>query len=324
MLTGNHTLGPDDLVTVVGGSGFLGRYVVERLAETGARVRVAVRHPERAGFLKPLGELGQIGMAKADVATGAGLAAAFEGASAGVNLVGILDERGGQRFAAVQAEGAARAAQAAAAAGVRAYVQMSAIGADPASKVPYARTKAEGEAAVLQAMPFATVLRPSLVIGPEDQFLNRFAAMAVLSPVLPVVSGASKFQPVYVLDVAAAVVAALQSEAARGQTYALGGPDVMSFKAILAMINRETQRGRMLLEMPNAVARLMGKLGDILPFVPMTSDQFAMLQKDNIVQPGEQGLEALGIEPTPMASFVPAMLARYRASGRFAKASSVA
>lgn len=319
-----HTLGSDDLVTVIGGSGFLGRYIVQRLAETGARVRVAVRNPERAGFLKPLGGLGQIGLVKADVGTGAGLAAAFDGATAGVNLVGILDERGGQRFNAVQAEGAVRAAQAAAAANVRAYVQMSAIGADAESKVPYARTKAEGEAAVLQAMPFATVLRPSLVVGPEDQFLNRFAAMAVMSPVLPVVSGASKFQPVYVLDVAAAVVAALQSEAARGQTYALGGPDVMSFKAILAMINRETQRGRTLIDLPDTAARLMGKMGDILPFVPMTSDQFAMLQKDNIVQPGEPGLEALGIVPTPMSSFVPTMLARYRPSGRFAKAPSVA
>lgn len=319
-----HPLGASDLVTVVGGSGFLGRYIVQRLAETGARVRVAVRHPERAGFLKPLGGLGQVALVKVDVGTGAGLAAAFSGATAGVNLVGILDERGGQRFAAVQAEGAALAAQAAVAADVKAYVQMSAIGADAASSVPYARTKAQGEAAVLAALPFATVLRPSLVVGPEDQFLNRFAGMAVMSPVLPVVSGGSKFQPVYVLDVAAAVVAALQSDAARGQIYALGGPDVMSFKAILAMINRETQRGRRLLDLPNAAARLMGKMGDILPFVPMTSDQFAMLQKDNVVQPGELGLDALGITPTPLSSFVPAMLARYRPSGRFAKASSVA
>jgi NADH dehydrogenase len=148
--------------------------------------------------------------------------------------------------------------------------------------------------------------------------------MAVMSPVLPVISGDSKFQPVYVLDVAAATLAALESGAARGQTFALGGPDVMSFKAILAMINRETQRRRVLLDLPDSAARLMGKMGDILPFVPMTSDQFAMLQNDNIVQPGEAGLEALGVAPTPMASFVPAMLARYRPSGRFAKASSLA
>ncbi|WP_416907761.1 MAG: complex I NDUFA9 subunit family protein [Polymorphobacter sp.] len=317
-------LGPSDLVTVIGGSGFLGRYIVQRIAETGARVRVAVRHVPAANFLKPLGALGQVSVVRADVGMGAGLAAAFEGATAGVNLVGILDERGRQRFDAVQARGAKLAAEAAAAAGVRAYVQMSAIGADAASPVAYARTKAEGEAAVLAALPFATVLRPSLVVGPEDQFLNRFAAMAVMSPVLPVISGDSKFQPVYVLDVAAATLAALESGAARGRTYALGGPDVMSFRAILAMINRETQRGRMLLALPDVAAKLMGRVGDVLPFVPMTSDQFAMLQKDNVVQLGEPGLEALGVTPTPMASFVPAMLARYRPSGRFAKASSLA
>jgi NADH dehydrogenase len=324
MIDKDHALGPASLVTVVGGSGFLGRYIVQRLAETEARIRVAVRNPERAGFLRPLGGLGQISVVKADVGTGHGLAAAFEGSTAGINLVGILDERGGQRFDAVQAAGAARAASAAAAAGVSAYVQMSAIGADAASSVPYARTKAEGEAAVLSAMPFATILRPSLVVGPEDQFLNRFAAMAVMAPVLPVVSGGSKFQPVYVLDVAAAVLAALQSTAARGKTYALGGPDVMTFRAIMAMINRETQRKRTLLDLPDGLARLMGRMGDVLPFVPMTSDQFAMLQKDNVVQPGEAGLAALDIAPTPMSAFVPAMLARYRPSGRFAKASPLA
>lgn len=322
MIEKDLPLDTDSLVTVVGGSGFLGRYIVQRLAETGARIRVAVRNPERAGFLRPLGGLGQIAVVQADVGTGHGLAAAFEGATAGVNLVGILDERGGQRFDAVQAQGAARAA--AAAAGVSAYVQMSAIGADAASRVPYARTKAEGEAAVLKALPFATILRPSLVVGPEDQFLNRFAAMAVLAPVLPVVSGGSKFQPVYVLDVAAAVLAALQSSESRGRTYALGGPDVMSFKAIMAMINRETQRKRTLVDLPDGVARLMGKMGDVLPFVPLTSDQFAMLQKDNVVAPGEAGLAELGVVATPMSAFVPAMLARYRPSGRFAKASPVA
>lgn len=324
MMTNDTPLGPDSLVTIIGGSGFLGRYIVQRVAETGARIRVVVRHPERAGFLKPLGGLGQIALVRGDVGTGAGLAAAFEGASAGVNLVGILDERGGQRFDAVQAAGAGRAAVAAAAAGVSAYVQMSAIGADAASAVPYARTKALGEAAVLQAMPFACVLRPSLVVGPEDQFLNRFASMAVMAPVLPVVSGGSKFQPVYVLDVAAAVLAALQSTGARGRTFALGGPDVMTFRAILAMINRETMRGRRLLDVPDGVARLMGRMGDVLPFVPMTSDQFAMLQKDNVVAPGEAGLAELGVAATPMATFVPAMLARYRPNGRFAKATPVA
>ena len=310
-------LAPGALVTVVGGSGFLGRYIVQRLAEAGLRVRVAVRHPETALFLKPLGSLGQVQLVHGNITSDAQMAAAFDGAAAGVNLVGILAESGKQRFDAVQAEGAGRAARAAAAAGVRHYVQVSAIGADAASPVPYARSKAQGEAAVLAAIPTATILRPSLVIGPEDQFLNRFAAMARLSPVLPVIAGNTRFQPVFVMDVAAAVVAALNSPAAAGRTYELGGADVLSFRAILAMINAETRQQRRLLEVPGWIAALMAKLGDVLPFMPMTSDQLAMLGKDNVVTSGMPGLAALGVEATPMAAFVPAMLERYRPSGRF-------
>ncbi|WP_439534563.1 complex I NDUFA9 subunit family protein [Polymorphobacter sp.] len=312
-------LGPDSLVTVLGGSGFLGRYIVQKLAERGCRVRVAVRHPDAAGFLKPLGGLNQIGLVRADIGSGQGLRAAFAGASHGINLVGILDERGGQRFDAVQARGAGTAAVAAAAAGVAAYVQISAIGADAASTIPYARSKAEGEAAVLAALPFATILRPSLVVGPEDQFLNRFAAMAQILPVLPVISGQSRFQPVHVLDVASAVIAAFETPAAQGQTYELGGPDVLSFRAIMEMINRETGRNRILITLSDGLARLMGRLGDVLPFVPMTSDQFAMLQKDNVVTPGRPGFAELGITPMPLAAFVPALLARYRSDTRFAR-----
>ncbi len=311
------TLAPGALVTVVGGSGFLGRYIVQRLAEAGLRVRVAVRHPETALFLKPLGGLGQIQLVHGNITSDAQMAAAFDGASAGVNLVGILAESGKQRFDAVQAQGAGRAAQAASAAGVRQYVQISAIGADAASPVPYARSKAQGEAAVLAAIPTATILRPSLVVGPEDQFLNRFAAMARLSPVLPVIAGDSRFQPVFVMDVADAVVAALDSPAAAGRTYELGGPDVLSFRAILAMINTETRQRRTLVEVPAGIATLMGKMGDLLPFMPMNSDQLVMLGKDNIVGPGMPGLADLGVLPTPMAAFVPAMLERYRPSGRF-------
>ena len=310
-------LAPGALVTVVGGSGFLGRYIVQRLAEAGLRVRVAVRHPETALFLKPLGSLGQVQLVRGDITSDAQMAAAFDGAAAGVNLVGILAETGKQRFDAVQAEGAGRAARAAAAAGVRHYVQVSAIGADTASPVPYARSKAQGEAAVLAAIPTATILRPSLVIGPEDQFLNRFAAMARLSPVLPVIAGNTRFQPVFVMDVAAAVVAALNSPAAAGRTYELGGADVLSFRAILAMINAETRQQRRLLEVPGWIAALMAKLGDVLPFMPMTSDQLAMLGKENVVTSGMPGLADLGVEATPMAAFVPAMLERYRPSGRF-------
>jgi NADH dehydrogenase len=309
------TLAPDALVTIIGGSGFLGRYIVQRLAEAGNRVRVVVRYPERALFLKPLGGLGQIQLVQGNVTSGAAMARAFDGASAGVNLVGILAESGSQKFAAVQADGAGRAARAAAAAGVAHYVQMSAIGADPVSPVPYARSKAEGEAAVRAAIPTAVVLRPSLVVGPEDQFLNRFAAMARLSPVLPVISGNSRFQPVYVLDVAAATCAALSRPEAAGQTYELGGPDVLSFRAILQMINAQTRRNRRLVDVPAGMASLMGRMGDVLPFMPMTSDQLTMLQKDNVAT--GPGLAALGIVPTPMAAFVPAMMERYRPSGRF-------
>ena len=310
-------LAPGALVTVVGGSGFLGRYVVQRLAEAGFRVRVAVRHPEAALFLKPLGGLGQIQLVHGDITSNAQMAGAFAGADAGVNLVGILAETGLQSFAAIQAAGASRAAGAAAAAGVQHFIQISAIGADAASSVPYARTKAQGEAAVMAAIPTATILRPSLVVGLEDQFLNRFAAMARLSPILPVIAGDSRFQPVFVMDVAAAVVAALGNPDAAGCTYELGGPDVMSFRAILAMINAETRQHRRLVEVPAAIATLMGKMGDVLPFMPMTSDQLTMLGKDNVVAAGMPGLADLGVLPTPMAAFVPAMLERYRPSGRF-------
>lgn len=308
---------PDALVTVIGGSGFLGRYIVQELAEARYRIRVVTRHPERALFLKPLGGLGQIQLVRGDIGSDSAMARAFDGADAGVNLVGILDESAGQKFSAVQADGAARAAQAAAAAGIARYAQVSAIGADAASPVPYARTKAEGEAAVMAAIPTATVLRPSLVIGPEDQFLNRFAAMARLSPVLPVIAGDSRFQPVNVVDVAVAVVAVLQRPDTAGRIYELGGPDVLSFRQILQMINTETRRGRRLVEVPAGVARLMGRMGDLLPFMPMTSDQLAMLQKDNVVAAGMPGFAELGVTATPMAAFVPAMLERYRSSGRF-------
>jgi NADH dehydrogenase len=312
-------LAPGALVTVIGGSGFLGRYIVQKLAEAGFRVRVGVRHPERALFLKPLGGLGQIQLVRGDIRSDAQMNAAFAGAAAGINLVGILAESGGQKFAAVQAEGAGRAARAAAAAGIEHYVQVSAIGADAGSPVPYARSKAEGEAAVRAALPSAVILRPSLVVGPEDQFLNRFAAMARLSPVLPVICGNSRFQPVFVQDVALAALNALTLADAAGRTFELGGPEALSFRAILEMINRETRHNRRLIEMPSGLVALMAKAGDVLPFMPMTSDQLAMLARDNVVAAGSPGLVELGVTPTPMAAFVPQMLERYRSSGRFNK-----
>ena len=304
------------LIVVVGASGFVGRYLVQELAHAGARVRVVVRSPERAGFLKPLGGLGQIEIVAGDVARAGTIAGAFAHADAGVNLVGILDERSGQKFTAVQAQGAATVAQAAARAGVTAFVQVSAIGADAASPAEYARTKAAGEAAVQAALPQATVLRPSLVFGPEDQFINRFAALAKQLPVVPVVAGGTRFQPVYVVDLARAIVAALADPATfGGKIFELGGPRVYEFRDIIAWIMREIRVDKSLIEVPPAAARLMGRAGDFLPFVPMTSGQFAMLQSDNVAH--GPGLAAFGIVPTPLEAVAPAYLQRYRAAGRF-------
>jgi NADH dehydrogenase len=307
------------LVTVVGGAGFIGRYVVEALARAGCRVRVVSRHADSALFLKPLGDLGQIQIMSGSITSDAAMAAAFDGAAAGVNLVGILAESGSQRFAAIQAEGAGRAARAAAAAGARAFVQVSAIGADAGSRIAYARSKGEGERAVLAAFPTATILRPSLVAGPEDQFFNRFAQMARLSPILPAISGDSLFQPVYVRDVADAVVAALGRADAQGITYELGGPDVLSFAAILQMISEWTGLDRPVVPLSDFTSTLLAKLGDIMPFMPMNSDQLAMLKLGNVCTAGMPGLVDLGITPTPLSAFVPQMLQRFRPGGRFAR-----
>lgn len=308
------------LVTVIGGAGFIGRYVVEALARAGYRVRVVSRHADSALFLKPLGDLGQIQVISGNIRSDADMARAFAGAAAGVNLVGILAESGEQRFAYLQAEGASRAARAAAAAGVKAYVQMSAIGADASSRIAYARSKGEGEQAVLAALPFACVLRPSLVAGPEDQFFNRFAGMARIAPFLPAISGASLFQPVYVRDVADAVLAALQSGSARGQTFELGGPDVLNFTAILQMISDLTGLDRPVVPLSDFTSGLLAKMGDVLPFMPMNSDQLVMLKKGNICAPGIPGLKDLGVTPTPLTEFIPEMMLRFRRGGRFAKA----
>ncbi|MFZ4382892.1 MAG: complex I NDUFA9 subunit family protein [Sandarakinorhabdus sp.] len=307
------------LVTVIGGAGFLGRYVVEALARAGCRVRVVSRHADSALFLKPLGDLGQIQVVSGDIRSDADMASAFAGAAAGVYLVGILAENGQQKFAALQAEGAGRAARAAVAAGAIAYVQMSAIGANAASAIPYARSKGEGERHVLAALPQAVVLRPSIVAGPEDQFFNRFAAMARLSPVLPAISGDSLFQPVYVRDVADAVVAGLTRSDAHGRIFELGGPDVLSFKAILEMISALTGLDRQVVGFSDFTSAMLARLGDILPFMPMNSDQLAMLKLGNICAPGMPGLAELGITPTPLASFLPQMMMRHRPGGRFAK-----
>ena len=317
--TSASPLAAGSLVTVIGGAGFIGRYVVEVLARAGCRVRVVSRHADSALFLKPLGDLGQIQVVSGNIRSDADMAAAFQGAVAGVNLVGILAESGNQGFAALQAEGAGRAARAAAAAGVQAHVQISAIGADATSRIPYARSKGEGEAAVLAALPGATILRPSLVGGPEDQFFNRFAGMARIAPLLPAISGQSLFQPVYVRDVADAVLAALSRSDARGRTYELGGPDVLSFTAILQMISDLTGLDRPVVPLSDFTSGLLARMGDLLPMMPMNSDQLAMLKLGNICSPGMPGLADLGITPTPLAAYLPDMMGRFRRGGRFAK-----
>lgn len=306
----------DGLVVIVGGSGFVGRYVVQELARTGVRMRVVVRTPEAAAFLRPLGAVGQIQLVGGNVSDAAGLGRAFENATAGVNLVGILAESGKQRFDAVQAKGAGNVARAAAAAGVAAFVQVSAIGADAASPARYAQTKAAGEAAVHAALPHATILRPSIIFGPEDQFINRFAQLARTLPVVPVVAGATRFQPVYVLDVAQAVAAALADPAQfGGKIFELGGPTRYAFREIIAWILREIRVGKPLVEVPALIAKAMARAGDFVPGAPMTFDQWTMLQTDNIAT--GPGLAAFGISPTPLESVAPRYLERYRSGGRF-------
>ena len=308
----------DGLTVVVGGGGFVGRYVVQALAKTGSRIRVVARNPQSALFLRPLAGLGDMQIVRGDVRDPAALARAFDGATAGVNLAGILAEAGKQRFDSVQAQGAANVAQAAAAAGVGAFVQVSAIGADAGSAAAYARTKAAGEAAVTAAIPRATILRPSIIFGREDQFINRFAGLIQQLPVVPVVAGGTKFQPVYVVDVAGAVVAALADPARfGGRTFELGGPQVYSFRAILGWIRDQVRPGKRLLEVPDAAAALMARAGDFLPFAPMTYGQWLMLQNDNVAGAGMPGLADFGIPATPLEAIAPAYLERYKTGGRF-------
>ncbi|GAB4354066.1 MAG: complex I NDUFA9 subunit family protein [Kiloniellaceae bacterium] len=306
------------VVTVFGGSGFLGRYVVQRLARDGWRVRVAVRHPVRAAFLKPLGDIGQIVPLCVPVQDRAAVAAAVNGADAVVNLVGILFEGGRQRFQAVQAEGAKIIAEEAAAAGVVSLVQVSAIGASPESPSAYARSKGAGEAAVRAAFPDATILRPSVVFGPEDGFFNRFAEMTRFSPALPLIGGGNtRFQPVYVGDVARAVMKALNDPACRGKVYELGGPRVYSFKELMTLLLRTIGKKRCLVNLPFGVAKLQAAFLERLPVPPLTRDQVTLLRHDNVVSPGALTLQDLGIEPTAPEAVIASYLDRYRDGGRF-------
>ena len=311
------------LVTVFGGSGFLGRHLVQRLAAGGARVTVAVRNPESALFLKPMGDVGQITPVGADVRDGPAVAAAVQGADWVVNLVGVLYETRRQSFSAIHAQGAERIAKAAKAAGARRLVHVSAIGADRHSSAAYARSKAAGEAAVAAAYPAATILRPSIIFGPEDDFFNRFAAMARVSVALPLFGGGeTRFQPVYVGDVAAAVVKALTDEGKAGTTYELGGPRVYSFRQLMELMLAEIGRKRILLPLPFFVADAMGAVLQSLPLPfgmapPLTGDQAKLLRYDNVVSGDAPGLADLGIAPTACEIILPTYLDRFRRHGRF-------
>jgi len=306
------------LITVFGGSGFIGRHLVRRLAQGGDRVRVAVRHPDSALFLKTMGDVGQVTPVQANLRDDRSVAAACAGADAVVNLVGILYSRGKQSFSAVHHEGALRVAAAARTAGARRFVQMSALGASPRSAAEYARTKAMGEEAVKNAFPGATIIRPSVVFGPEDGFFNRFAAMAALSPVLPVLgrppSGPS-FQPVYVGDVAAAIARVLDDPATAGKTYELGGPARYTMAEIMALVQQWTGRKRIVAWMPAGLVNLKAAFLELLPVPPLTRDQLRLLDTDNVTSGILPGLDALGILATPAEAVVPAYLDRYRRGG---------
>ena len=302
------------LITVFGGSGFLGRYVVQALLKSGARVRIAARDPRGALYLKTQGGLGQTQFVAADIRKPASVARALAGSDAVVNLVGSFAQ-----MDAIQHVGAANIAEAAAAAGVKALVHISAIGADPHSPAVYGRGKGKGEAAVRAAFPTATVLRPSIVFGREDQFVNRFAGLIRMLPVVPIIKGDAKFQPVYVGDVAKSVVAALADPKTHGgKTYELGGPEVISMGGLNRWIAKATGRKRAFLDLPDYVAGTMAAATGWLPGAPMTKDQWLMLQSDNVVAAGAKGLGAFGIVPTPLESVAEGWLVQYQRHGRFA------
>lgn len=326
-------------VTVFGGSGFLGRHLVKRLAAHGDIVRVAVRDPVAAGFLKPMGDVGQIVLMKVDVHDEAAVKVAVEGAEAVVNLVGILFERGSQTFAEIQATAPGRIARAAAATGVKRLVHVSAIGADASSPAVYARTKAAGEQAVRETFAEVTIVRPSVIFGPEDGFFNRFAALARFLPVLPVFGarprlerfpeggarlnlfgrGGVRFQPVYVGDVAEGIVRILDDIATKGRIYEFGGPRVYSFREIMDLVLEQTGRKRWLLPLPLWLAEIQASLLSMIPLPTplLTRDQVLLMRRDNVVSAGTPGLEDLAIAPTAAEVILPTYMDIYRRGGRY-------
>ncbi len=313
------------LVTIFGGSGFIGRYIARRLAKQGWRVRVAVRRPNEGHFVRMYGSVGQVEPVLANIRDDASVAAALSGADAVVNCVGILGELGKNTFDALQAEGAGRVARLAAAEGIETMVQISAIGADAESKSDYARTKAEGEAAVLQHIPGAIILRPSIVFGAEDQFFNRFASMATFLKVVPLVGAKTKFQPVFVDDVAAAAALAVNGKAAPG-IYELGGPDVATFRELMETMKQVIQRRALMISVPFFAAMAMGFVFDMLQKATfgilankvLTRDQVRNLAHDNVVT-ADQTFATLGLDPVAMEAVLPEYLWRFRPSGQYAE-----
>tara|TARA_R110000824_G_scaffold2958_3_gene13510 strand:- start:3757 stop:4698 length:942 start_codon:yes stop_codon:yes gene_type:complete len=298
------------LICIFGGGGFLGRYIAQALLERGARLRIAERNIRNAMHIKPLGNLGQTQFVSADVTKADSVARAVHGCDGVINLVGILNGN----FEAVHVEGARNVAEAAAKAGCRSLLHLSAIGADSASESRYGRSKGDGEQAVLKAFPDAIILRPSIVFGREDEFINRFAAMIELLPVVPVIGSATKFQPVFVGDIADVAAQALSHpELYAGQIYELGGPEVISMGDLNRRIAALTGRDRTFVDIPDFASRILA----MLPASPITSDQYKMLQKDNVVAPGAKGLDAFGVAPTPLAAVASGWMEKYTAHGRF-------
>lgn len=312
----------DRLITIIGGSGFVGRHIVRALARRGYRIRVACRRPDLAGHLQPLGNTGQIMAVQANVRYPASLAAACEGAYAVINLTGVLHSSGAQSFDAVHVFGAEASAKAAKAARARVFIQMSAIGADANSASAYGRSKAEGEALARAHFPGAIVLRPSIVFGPEDGFFNRFAEMARFSPFLPLIGGGeTKFQPVFAGDVGEAVARLVDAGEADGKTYELGGPEAFSFKSLMQFTLDTIGRARLLLPLPWGLAKLQAAIMGLMPNPMLTTDQVEMLRHDNVVseEARREGrtLEGLGLTPQGIEGIVPGYLYRYSKAGQF-------
>jgi uncharacterized protein YbjT (DUF2867 family) len=323
------TLGNNSVVTVFGGSGFLGRYVVQALARAGCRIKVAVRRPDLALHLQPLGGVGQIALIQANVRDERSVNEALRGADAAVNLVGILEQSGKQKFRAVHVEGAERIAKAARAQGAQALVHVSAIGAGRLAPSVYGRTKGEGEARVLAAFPEAVIVRPSLLFGPEDNFFNRFGWLSRIAPVMPLIGGKTRLQPVFAGDVAQAIKTALGGRGTEGATYELGGPVTYTFREILKKVCEWTEHPRPLFPIPFWMAKIPAFFVQIVPGAPITVDQIRLLQRDNVVSAGalreHRTLEGLGVlEPRSVELLVPTYLQRYRPRGEFSNDSVTA